>query len=439
MTAHALARAYREREVTPTEIVSRALRAAADFEPLHAFIRLDADGPHAAAEASTERWAAGAPLSPLDGVPVAVKDQIDVAGMPTTGGTAFLRLPAERDAAVIARLRAAGAIPFGKTNLPELALSPTGINPHHGTARNPHRSSHDTGGSSSGSAVAVASGVVPMALGTDLGGSLRIPAALCGIASLKPSFDLVPRDGVLPVAWSLEHVGPMGATVADVRALFSVLTTPASSHAPARVGVCARWWAEADADASGAVDRALQRIGAARVDVDLPHIGLAQAALAILCNAEAATALARFDREPLGPSVRVSLAVGRATSAQEYVEAQRIRALITAELRSALRTCDVLVTPTTSHAARPYRADALRDGELDEDAYRRATAFTFPANLSGLPAAQVPCGADADSMPLGLQVIAPYGRDLDALDFAERIERATDRLVPPSYRSLLDD
>jgi Asp-tRNA(Asn)/Glu-tRNA(Gln) amidotransferase A subunit family amidase len=433
-----LARAYRERRVTPTEIVSRALRAAADFEPLNAFIRLDADGPHAEAEASTARWAAGAPLSPLDGVPVAVKDQIDVAGMPTTGGTSFLRRPAERDAGVIARLRAAGAIPFGKTNLPELALAPTGINPHHGTVRNPHRPSHDTGGSSSGSAVAVASGVVPMALGTDLGGSLRIPAALCGIASLKPSFDLVPRDGVLPVAWSLEHVGPMGASVADVRALLTVLASPAEVRPPTRVGVCAKWWAEADQDATGAVDRALQRIGAERVDVDLPHIALAQATLAILCHAEAAAALVRFDREPLGPSVRVSLAVGRATSAQEYVEAQRIRAIISAELRSALTRCDVLVTPTTSHAARPYHDDALRDGELDEDAYRRATAFTFPANLAGLPAAQVPCGTDADGMPLGLQVIAPFGHDLDALDFAERIERATERLIPPSYRALLD-
>jgi Asp-tRNA(Asn)/Glu-tRNA(Gln) amidotransferase A subunit family amidase len=442
-SAAALERAYRDGRATPSEIASRALRSAADLASSHLFLHLDVAEVHAQADQSTERWRTGRPRSPLDGVPIAIKDQIDIAGVTTTAGTSFLRAPATRDAEVIARLRAAGAVVFGKTNMSELALAPSGLNPHHGAAKNPWSAQFplDTGGSSSGSAAAVAAGVVPLALGTDLGGSLRIPAALCGVAALKPTWDRVPKGGVLPIAWSLEHVGPIGASVDDLARAFSVLALdprPIPGRPVGRkVGVCERWWRAAEPETAGAVHAAIARAGGEPVAIDLEHVERALAAFAIVCNVEAAAALGRHADAPLGPSVRVALALGRATPAVTYVEAQRLRAQLARELADALALVDVLVTPTTAFPARPYAADAFAAGELDEQAAFARIAFTFAANLSGLPAVQVPCARSSAGLPIGLQVIAPFGADELALAFAAEIERTSERLRPPFYRELL--
>jgi Asp-tRNA(Asn)/Glu-tRNA(Gln) amidotransferase A subunit family amidase len=292
------------------------------------------------------------------------------------------------------------------------------VNLHWGTARNPRRPTHDSGGSSSGSAVAVAAGMVPLALGTDLGGSVRIPASLCGVAALKPSAGRVPLDGVLAVAPALDHVGALGAGVDDVRLGLEVLLgTPLPATLPARLrlGICDRWWRLADPETAALVAAALERLPVERVAVDLPHVESAFACGALICDAQAARTLAPLSTQPLSPTVRIALAVGRRIGARQLERAERVRVAIARELDDALGQCDLLATPTTAHPARAYARDALAGGALDEDAFRRRTAFTFPANLAGLPAAQVPCGLDGEGLPVGLQLIARRGADALAL------------------------
>jgi len=230
--------AYREGRTTPLEVVRDALAAvrAADASdpPQRAFIGVDEGRILAEAEAATERHRAGDVLSPLDGVPIAIKDEFDQAGYPTTGGCGFRREanPADRDSVVVARLAAAGAVRFGKTNMHEVGLGGSGINPHFGTPRNPYAPSRIPGGSSSGSAVAVSAGYCPLALGSDAGGSIRIPSALCGVAGIKPTYGRIPGTGGKLLAWSLDHLGPLGATVADLHAFLSATVGP-DRHDPA--------------------------------------------------------------------------------------------------------------------------------------------------------------------------------------------------------------
>ena len=220
-TAVDFQRAYREQHITPTVVAERMLSRVkaedAATPPLRAVVAQRADDVLAQAAESTARWAAGAPLGPLDGIPVGVKDELDQAGYPTTVGTAFMGSgPAAEDASVVARLRAAGAMLIGKLNMHEIGIGVTGINPHHGATRNPYDSDRITGGSSSGSAAAVAAGICPLSVGADGGGSIRIPAGLCGIVGLKATFGRVSEHGAAPLCWSVAHIGPMGASVYDV-------------------------------------------------------------------------------------------------------------------------------------------------------------------------------------------------------------------------------
>lgn len=451
VSAADLAAAYRGGRATPIEVAERALAAAADLDrrdpPLRAFIALDAADVRAQAEASTARFRAGTPRGPLDGVPVAVKDQIDVLGHPTTSGTSFLGAsPARADALAVARLRRAGAILFGKTNMHELGMAPSGVNPHHGTARNPHDPARDPGGSSSGSAAAVAAGIVPIALGTDAGGSVRVPGALCGIPSLKPTFGRAPTEGVAVICWSLDNVGALGATVADVLSATSAITdedlAPIQMMRPLRIGICEAWWALADPEVS-AVARSLVdglvEDGAAIREVELPHLEWAHAVGFAILGVEGAAAMkAHLDAgRPMSPSVRLSFDVARGISATTFVGAQRARALIARDFDSAFGEADVLVTPTTARTAPRLQPRAFATGEVDEVTMRAMVAFTSPQNLTGLPAAQVPCGHDARGMPVGLQIVAPRGADSLALAVAAEVERRAPRRRPAVWIDLL--
>jgi Asp-tRNA(Asn)/Glu-tRNA(Gln) amidotransferase A subunit family amidase len=454
------AAAYREGRATPSQVAERALAAAAELDrrepPLRAFIALSADDVRAQAEAATARHRAGRPLGPLDGVLVAVKDEYDVAGYARTCGTSFLGgRTATADALVVARLREAGAVIFGKANMHEFGMQPSGLNLHHGTARNPYDPARDTGGSSSGSAAAVASGLVPIALGADGGGSLRVPGALCGVPSIKGTFERVPTEGLSILCWSLEHAGPLGATVADVALAFATITAeePAPTPrglppgrppdgGPLRVGVAEAWWRHAGDEvahvARAAVDR-LVAAGAVEVRVELPHIDLALPVGAATFTVEGAVSVEPHlvANRPMGPAVRLAFDMARGVPATTFVKAQRARALIARDFEAALAAADVLVTPTTAATAPRYREDALRSGELDEAAINRMVVFTFPLNLTGLPAAQVPCGYDAEGLPVGLQVIAPHGEDLLALAVAAEVERAVERRRPAVWVDLL--
>jgi Asp-tRNA(Asn)/Glu-tRNA(Gln) amidotransferase A subunit family amidase len=453
-TAADLGSAYRKGQATPTEVAERALDAADRFDSLtpsmRTFIDLRPENVRAQAAASTARFRDGAPLGPLDGVPVAIKDEFNVKGYPTTSGTAFLGgKPVERDALVVERLRQAGAIIFGKTNMFELGLGPSGVNIFHGAARNPFDPARDTGGSSAGSAAAVASGIVPIALGNDGGGSIRIPAALCGIAAIKGTYGRVPTEGVELTCWSLEHSGPMGSSVADVALAFRTLTgepvplgPPKGRSGRLRLGVCDAWWAASDAAVTKVVKAALDRLveaGAELVSVELRHIHLALPVGFATFGVETAAAVMPYllANRPMSPAVRAALDLARGLSATTFVQAQRARALIARDFDAALGQVDALVTPTTAITARVYEEDTLRTGELNDGAARLRTAFTFPLNLTGLPAAQVPCGFDEDGLPVGLQVIAGRGEDELALSVAAEVEKTTSLRQPKVWVDLL--
>jgi Asp-tRNA(Asn)/Glu-tRNA(Gln) amidotransferase A subunit family amidase len=443
--------AYRAGRATPREVAERALAAIAELDrgptPLRAFIAVDAADVRAQADASSARWKSGAPRGPLDGVPVGVKDEFDVVGYRTTSGTSFLgERPASRDALAVARLKAAGAVILGKTNMFELGVHPSGLNLTHGTARNPWDLSRDTGGSSSGSGAAVAAGLCPIALGNDGGGSIRIPAALCGVTGLKGTFDRFPTDGVAMLCWSLEHSGPLGVTVEDVRLAFEVstdepMTLPTVTRP--RLGICRGWWAGADDEVARIVDETLRRLEregkAELVDVPLPHIDVATAVGTCTFLAEGAAALERWlDADAaFSPSVRLSFESARGVTAPAYVKSQRVRALILRDFVEALDRCDALVSPTTGIAAPPYAPDAIAFGEVDEAKVNALVHFTFPLNLTGLPAASVPAGYTAAGLPVGMQIVTPRGADARALAIAAAVESIVERRRPRTVVNLV--
>jgi Asp-tRNA(Asn)/Glu-tRNA(Gln) amidotransferase A subunit family amidase len=442
-SAGELAAAFRDGRATPREVAERALAAAAALDrlepPMRLLIALDAADVRAQADLATARHRAGRARSPLDGVPIAIKDEYAVRGYPSTYGTSFLGgAPAEADMLVVARLREAGAVLFGKTNMHELGMAPSGLNPHHGTARNPHDPLRDTGGSSSGSGAIVAAGVVPLALGTDSGGSVRIPSALCGVAGLKPTYGRVPTDGAAILYWSLEHFGPLGATVDDVAQAFALMAGEPYAPAPVekpRLGVCVEWWSAAEPEvarvARAAVDRLLQA-GAVEVPIELPHIEHALAVGAATFTVEAAAALETHIHagRPFSPSVQTGFAVARAIPAIAFVRSQRVRALIARDFDRALERCDAVVSPTTAITAPLYPKDAFQSGELDEAKINALVCFTFPGNLTGLPAMQVPCGVDAAGLPVGLQLMGAHGADWRLLGLAAAVEKTAERRRP---------
>lgn len=450
-TARALVEAYRSGRRTPRELAERALSAIEALErgplPLRAFVHVDPDDVRARADASTARWREGRPLGPLDGVLVAVKDEYDVAGQPTGCGTAFLgREPARADARSVARLAQAGAVLLGKTNMHELGMGPSGFNPHHGPARNPHDPARDPGGSSSGSAVAVAAGLVPIALGTDSGGSLRVPGSLCGVASLKGTFGRISTRGVASPFRSMLACGALGASVADVLSAWAAMAgEPAALPAlprRLRIGVCEGAWREAGGEVASAGRRALERLlsrGAVEQPVELPHRALALPLGFAVLGGEAAAALEPHlaAGAPFGPSVRLALDLARGISASQRLRALRVRALVARELDRALERADVLVTPTTAVTAPRYPSGA-RSGAVDEAMARALTAFTLPANLAGLPAAHVPCGHDGRGLPIGLQIVARRGDDLVALAVAAEVERDVAWRRPKVWVDLFD-
>ena len=381
-----LARMIATKAVSPVEVVRAHLdRIAALDGDLHAYITVDGDAALAAARAAEAELMAGRPVGPLHGVPYALKDLYDTAGVRTTGGSRIFgeRVP-EADATVVRRLTEAGAIVLGKLNMVEFAYGPEGLNPHYGHARNPwDRAVHRmAGGSSSGSGVAVAAGLAPGSLGSDTGGSIRIPSSLCGITGLKPTYGRVSRAGVLPLAWSMDHVGPMTRSAADcalmLRAIAgydaadastSVLPVPDYGAALTgdlkglRVGLLRGFFLEGAApEVRAAVETAARVLAAAGAVVDdvsldqMQHV--AGASLAIV-GSEALAYHAERLRTRAGefdPDVARRLRAGAYVTGVHYVRAQQARALVRDEVDRALARRDVLLAPSTPVAAPPVDA-----------------------------------------------------------------------------------
>jgi len=465
-TVRDYAHAYRSGAATPEEVAGRVLDAikasdAAD-PPLRAFIASNADDVMAQARASTARIRAGHPLGLFDGVPVAIKDEVDQVPYPTTVGTTFLgRQPAAGDATAVARLRAAGALLIGKANMHEIGINPNGCNAHYGPARNPYAPDRDSGGSSSGPAVAVAAGLCPVALGADGGGSIRIPASLCGLVGLKPTFGRVSERGAAPLCWSVAHLGPIGATAEDVALAYAVIAgpdprDPNSQHQPAvtldgwgapdlrdlTLGIYPAWFhhaARAVVAACEAMMAHFSRAGAQVREVTIPELDTMRLAHVITILSEMATSMANHQEElgQLGASVRTTLALTNAFTSTMYVKAQSIRTRALAIFGKVLEDVDVIITPGTAITAPPIPAKDAAGGWSDLSADTEVMRYVFPGNLTGLPALTFPVGYDPAGLPIGMQAMGRHWEEATLLRIARVAGQAVERHRPRVFFPLL--
>lgn len=372
---------------------------------------------------------------PLLGIPLSVKDIVDVAGMTTTSGSKFPH-QAPESAPAWRALSDAGAILLGKNNLQEFAFGVTGDNPTFGRTRNPHDPGRIPGGSSSGSAVAVATGIGYGSVGTDTGGSIRIPASLNGVFGLKPSYGAVPRAGVTPLSWSLDHVGPIARSAQDIGVLFEVLSGRSPGAPPriagsmplagVRVGVPLDFfYTDLIREARQAAENivaALVRLGAERVEVRVPEVELGGVCRNVLAFAEAAVVHAeRLAVRPddFSEDVRRLLDAGNVLTAADLLTALRGRRLVTGAFTQLFDTLDILVLPSTPAGAPEAGDPLLATGEEIRPGLIRLVG---PFNFTGLPALQVPAGFDASGMPLGAQLVARPGGDFTAIRLAAWLE-----------------
>lgn len=450
-----LGAALRRGEITATELTSRALARAEETSSLNAFIRLDAPGARAAALAADRALRAGSDQGPLHGIPVAVKDNILTAGLATTCGSRMLEgfVPPD-DATVVRRLRAAGAVIIGKTNLDEFAMGSSTENSAFGPVLNPRDPACVAGGSSGGSAAVVAAGVVPIALGSDTGGSVRQPAAFCGVVGFRPTWGTVSRSGLVAFCSSFDQVGPLGADVDSVRLAWDAIVGadeadatsgegPPVAHRPGapRIGVPEELYEVVPAAGRALLDAAVAALGGG-APISLPSTRFGAPAYYVLSSAEASTNLARFDgirfgrraagdtleevyrrsrSEGLGPEVQRRILLGTFALSEGYRDAYydqalRARARIRAEIVAAFEQVDVLLALTAPETA--FRLGA----KPDPVAMYRSDVLTIPASLAGAPAISVP--GNGQGLPWGVQIIGAPGADRLVLEVAERLEAA---------------
>ena len=428
-----LATAIDAREVSVREVVDATLSRIADCDPsLRAFTTVLDDSARVAAEGADREIAAGRYRGPLHGVPVSIKDLIDLAGVPTTAASQVTgRAPATADAPVVARLREAGAILIGKCNLHEFAFGTTGEDSSYGQTLHPRDPTRSPGGSSGGSAVSVATGMAFAALGTDTGGSIRIPAAACGLVGLKPTFGEVSCDGVVPLAPSLDHVGPLTRCVRDARVVYRAIRDhrggeSAPTNGAAQTLGCPRpyFLDRLDDEVRAVFERALSRLTDADwtvEDTPVQHAHDAATLYLHLVLSEAATIhAATLEQRPQDytPAVRLRLELGR------YVRAQHGRAVLGRAVDAALAGRDALVLPSLAIPAPPLGATAVDVGGQTESVRSIMLRLTQLFSTTGHPAVSIPCGLTSTGLPCGLQLVGHRHRTDQLLDVAEAVETA---------------
>jgi aspartyl-tRNA(Asn)/glutamyl-tRNA(Gln) amidotransferase subunit A len=438
MTISELAPKIRSRKVSPVELTRSVLERIEKLQPaLNAYITVDAEGALRAARAAERQIARGKYMGPLHGIPISLKDLYQTKGLRTTAGSKILRdwIP-DADATAVSKLRAAGAVIIGKTNMHEFAFGDTTQNPHFGGTRNPYDTRRIPGGSSGGSAAAVAADMCIASTGSDTGGSIRKPSAFCGTVGLKPTYGRVSLHGVVPLAWSLDHAGPMTKCVRDAAIMLSAMaghdpSDPSSAREKVpnfartlkggvkklKVGVESSFcFGSVDEEVAEAVKGALkllEKLGARIVEVSLPSIELTSAVESVIITTEAAS----YHEDNLrnrgadyGDDVRRLLEAGAAFSAIHYLKAQRLRSIIQKEFAEAFKKIDIFALPGTAIPAPPIGATTVSVGGTQTDLEMILLRFACPSNLTGLPAISVPSGLSGDGLPLGLQLV---GRAFD--------------------------
>lgn len=455
-TCAALVCAYRSGVTTPSAVLdaleARVRTGRFGHVTWSPFVTLDWERAKADAEASTARYAEGAPFGPLDGVPVPVKDEVHFAGLPTFGGTRWRSAAEREDGFAARRLRRAGALLFGKTHTTEWGMSPVGINPHWDMPRNAWDPDRAAGGSSSGTGAAVALGFGPVGLGSDGGGSIRIPASLQGLYGLKTTFGRIGRGGDVFGLGTVAVLGPIGVStrcLVDFMSAFDEARDPddyATAYAPkgaawpaweralgrgvegARIGVLRSLWSRADASVAARCDATLRQLaerGATLVDIDIPTAALAHAVGVLSIGPETVAGLAELEAEhgaDAGGELRMQMKLLSAVDSQEYLRAQRVRATLRRECAEALQRVDVLALPTTATPAPTYARNENRVHVADDEAVRDMCAFAFLANLTGLPAGTAPIGR-VDGMPIGLQFVGDAWDEASVLALLAECER----------------
>ena len=445
LTIRAAARLIARGKLSPVDLVTESLaRIEAGNQRLGAFITVTAKSAHAAAVKAERNVAAGRGGA-LAGIPISVKDLIVTIDAPTTLGSRVIPggRPAGPDAPVIGRLRRAGAIVIGKTNLHEVALGVTSVNEHFGPARNPWDPTRVAGGSSGGSAVAVATGMGLGSVGTDTRGSIRIPSACCGTVGLKPTYGTIPTDGVFPLAATLDHIGPMARSVEDVAFLFGVMTGSARraravlgavDRKPGRkkIAVCEYFIRDADQEIATAIETAIKllaRRGATLVSVEIPELEPALEASRVIVLAEAIAyhdELLRRNPDGYGPILKSRLEGGYQLSALQYVQAEERRLELLTAYANLFQEIDCLIGAVLPVAPPKIGTQAVPMAGVETPLSEAFCRYNAPQNMTGVPALALPCGFGKSGLPIAMQLVAGSGREEIILGLGAAYQRETD-------------
>ncbi|MBM4381991.1 MAG: hypothetical protein FJ091_01355 [Deltaproteobacteria bacterium] len=453
LTITRAAQALRSKEVSALELTDAYLRRIERLNPrVNAYVTVTAERAREDAKRADAELAAGRARGPLHGVPIAHKDLYETAGIRTTGGGKFHanHVPSA-DCSVARKLREAGTVLLGKLNTHEYAYGVTTTNPHYGATRNPWNLAHIPGGSSGGSGAAIAAGLATATTGTDTGGSIRMPASVCGVVGMKPTYGRVSKQGVLPLSYAFDHAGPLTRTVEDAALVLSAIAgydandattvrTPAEDYTAQlgagvrglRIGVPRAWFFErCDEEVAAGVEAALaelRRLGADVREIELPGVaeGVGATFAFVLAEAQAIHADALRTRpEDLGADVR-ALLQSPAPSGEALMTALRARDALTVTVRRALESVDLLATPATPIVAARIGDDTIRMGGANENVLAAMIRCTAPFNATRLPALSLPCGFTRAGLPIGLQLAGRPFDEATVLRAGHAYERATE-------------
>jgi len=435
-----LAAALRSRKISSRELVEDSLRRIKQMDrALNAFITVTSEEALVLADERDAELAGGMYRGLLHGIPIAHKDLVRTKGVRTTAGSRiFADYIPTRDAAIATKLFDAGAVSVGKTGLHELAYGITSNNPHFGAIYNPWDLERIPGGSSGGSAAAVAAGIVPFAVGTDTGGSIRVPASFCGVVGLKPTFGRVPVRGVLPLGFSQDHVGPITRTVRDAAIAFQSMVDDPTGYVPPpdanlnglRIGYAKNFYMErVDGEVEAAVRSAFHTavgLDGTVVEVTVPDMEELRTAASTCLLVEAASAMRPYleRRADFGVDVLALLDQGKAISGIDYIEAQRTRRRIGRQFAKLFEQVDCIFTPATPITAPKIGQVTVELKGAKEEVRAAATRFTRGMNAVGLPAISIPCGFSSGKLPIGLQIIAAARQEDLLLHVAASMEDA---------------
>ncbi|MFI5091964.1 MAG: amidase [Candidatus Acidiferrales bacterium] len=444
-------RLLRKRELSPVELVDAALARIERWNPgLNAFLTIVAESARRKARVAERAIRRGAASGPLHGIPITLKDNFWTRGIRSTAGSKILaNFVPDEDSDVASRLARSGAILLGKTNMHEFAYGITNENPHYGPVRNPWAQERISGGSSGGSAVAVSTGMGFASMGTDTGGSIRIPASLCGIVGLKPTYGLVSVAGVVPLAETMDHAGPLARSVTDACIMLQAVAgkypkgAPPPDYRKLRKSIPRRFrlgWPKqyffdrVDAEVRQAIDAAtktLESLGARIEEVSLPHLAESVEPSTNIAMAEATRYHESQGYFPAraaeyGEDVRRRLEMGREVRAVDYLHALAVKREIEKEFQAAYARVDAIVAPALPIAApRLGENEVMMEGEK-ETVRSALVRLNRPANLTGDPAISIPCGFTRAGLPIGLQLIGPHWSEVRLLAIALAYEDATE-------------